>query len=110
MQILHCIKQSSSGGENIVADAFRSAEIIRSQDPDCFKLLTETEFEYFDLGEDYIGKHHAQSRHPVIRYMRICYREILTYKLNTKRQMKCLQLDSSFKFGGCSSRQLVVAY
>ncbi|XP_071840924.1 gamma-butyrobetaine dioxygenase-like isoform X2 [Apostichopus japonicus] len=67
VQILHCIKQSSSGGENIVADAFRSAEIIRSEDPDCFKLLTETEFEYFDLGEDYIGKHHAQSRHPVIR-------------------------------------------
>lgn len=67
VQLLHCIKRASSGGENIVADAFRAATKIREEDPECFKVLTSVEFEYFDQGNDYIGRHYLQARHPVIR-------------------------------------------
>ncbi|KAJ8040767.1 Gamma-butyrobetaine dioxygenase [Holothuria leucospilota] len=67
VQVLHCIKQASSGGQTHVADGFRAAEKIRQADPECFDLLTKTEWEYFDMGDDYIGPHHLQARHPVIR-------------------------------------------
>lgn len=67
MQLTHCIKSSSGGEEIPVADGFRAAEKIRKTDPECFDLLTKIEWEYFDIGNGYLGSHHLQARHPVIR-------------------------------------------
>ncbi len=38
------------GGENEFADAFQVAEIIREKHPEDFKVLTEQEVEFWDVG------------------------------------------------------------
>ena len=51
VQLLHCIAQHvGSGGENIFADSFHVAELIRSRRPDLFQLLCAAPFEFVDVG------------------------------------------------------------
>jgi trimethyllysine dioxygenase len=40
-QMFHCLAAECTGGENILIDAFRIAEIMREQHPDDYRLLTE---------------------------------------------------------------------
>ncbi|NCW56003.1 MAG: gamma-butyrobetaine dioxygenase, partial [Rhodobacteraceae bacterium] len=39
MQILYCLENSAQGGDSIVVDGFRAAEILADQDADAFALL-----------------------------------------------------------------------
>lgn len=48
LQLLHCLENTVAGGESIVVDGFRAAEILRREDPDGFDLLAGNcaRFEY----------------------------------------------------------------
>lgn len=47
LQLLHAIKNSTEGGENIFADSFMVAEKIRQLDPEAYKALTEVPITYY---------------------------------------------------------------
>jgi gamma-butyrobetaine dioxygenase len=42
LQLLHCLTNASEGGESGLVDGFRAADILRSEDPEAFDLLTRT--------------------------------------------------------------------
>ena len=46
LQLLHCIKNSVTGGESILVDGFRVAEEIRTQEPETFELLTSVPWDF----------------------------------------------------------------
>jgi len=52
---LHCIQQhQGKGGETMLADGFKAAEILKSTQPDKYRLLAETVTYFKDIGTDYI--------------------------------------------------------
>jgi len=52
---LHCIEQHQGpGGETMLADGFGAAEILRTTQPQKYKLLCNTVVYYKDVGEDYV--------------------------------------------------------
>ena len=67
--MLHCISAGphSTGGENVMTDGFKVALDLKEEDPEAFRLLTTTEFEFYDVGRDYVGDFYQRSRHPTIR-------------------------------------------
>ncbi|XP_055544863.1 gamma-butyrobetaine dioxygenase-like [Wyeomyia smithii] len=65
--LLHCLVQSqSTGGQNLIADAFYVADRIRTEFPKEFKLLSETLVNWTDVGEDEGVQFHSIYRAPVI--------------------------------------------
>lgn len=48
LQILYCLENSATGGENMVVDGFKAAQRLRDEDPDGFALLSShcASFEY----------------------------------------------------------------
>ena len=63
LQILYCLENSATGGENMVVDGFRAAQRLRDENPKGFDLLTRhcARFEY--SGSDGIC---LRSRRPMI--------------------------------------------
>ncbi|XP_026562053.1 gamma-butyrobetaine dioxygenase isoform X1 [Pseudonaja textilis] len=53
IQFLHCIKQTSTGGESEVVDGFHVANRFKEQNPYAFKILTSTFVDFTDIGVDY---------------------------------------------------------
>ncbi|XP_032080386.1 gamma-butyrobetaine dioxygenase isoform X1 [Thamnophis elegans] len=53
IQFLHCIKQTSTGGESEVVDGFHVANKLKEQNPCAFKILTSTFVDFTDTGVDY---------------------------------------------------------
>ncbi|XP_070618090.1 gamma-butyrobetaine dioxygenase isoform X2 [Erythrolamprus reginae] len=53
IQFLHCIKQTSAGGESEVVDGFHVANKFKEQNPYAFKILTSTFVDFTDTGVDY---------------------------------------------------------
>uniref|UniRef100_A0A8D0BDS5 gamma-butyrobetaine dioxygenase n=1 Tax=Salvator merianae TaxID=96440 RepID=A0A8D0BDS5_SALMN len=53
VQLLHCIKQTPSGGESEVVDGFHVANKLRKQNPQAFQILTSTLVDFTDVGVDY---------------------------------------------------------
>ncbi|KAK9409949.1 gamma-butyrobetaine dioxygenase [Crotalus adamanteus] len=53
IQFLHCIKQTSTGGESEVVDGFHVANKFKAQNPYAFKILTSTFVDFTDIGVDY---------------------------------------------------------
>jgi len=69
VQFLHCIKQSDElidGGENQFTDGFKCAEILRSQYPREFKILTTTQVTLNDYGTDALKDFYIVAKHPII--------------------------------------------
>ncbi|XP_062548797.1 gamma-butyrobetaine dioxygenase [Armigeres subalbatus] len=65
--LLHCLVQSrSQGGQNLLADAFYVAELMRREHPADFDMLTKTLVNWTDIGEDEGGQFHSIYRAPVI--------------------------------------------
>ncbi|XP_058815777.1 gamma-butyrobetaine dioxygenase-like [Topomyia yanbarensis] len=65
--LLHCLVQSQSqGGQNLIADAFYVADLIRKKYPQEFKLLSEILVNWTDVGEDEGGQFHSIYRAPVV--------------------------------------------
>ncbi|MEE9335754.1 MAG: gamma-butyrobetaine dioxygenase [Granulosicoccaceae bacterium] len=48
LQLLYCLESSAAGGENMVVDGFRAAEILREENPAWFDVLSKhcARFEY----------------------------------------------------------------
>lgn len=46
MQMLHCIKRAKKGGDNIIANARLSTQILRERFPEDFKILTTTKINF----------------------------------------------------------------
>ncbi|XP_053245446.1 gamma-butyrobetaine dioxygenase [Podarcis raffonei] len=53
IQLLHCIKQTSTGGESEVVDGFHVANQLKEQNPQAFQILTSTYVDFTDIGVDY---------------------------------------------------------
>ncbi|EDS45155.1 gamma-butyrobetaine dioxygenase [Culex quinquefasciatus] len=65
--LLHCLVQSTStGGQNLIADAFWVADHMRREHPEDFRLLSETLVNWTDVGVDEGGEFHSIYRAPVI--------------------------------------------
>jgi gamma-butyrobetaine dioxygenase len=62
IQLLHCLKNSVTGGASIFADSFFAANQLRTNHPELFEILCELPqtFHYKNAGE------HYYHRHPVI--------------------------------------------
>ena len=62
LQLLHCLESSTSGGESILQDGFRAAEILRDENPENFQTLCQhwINFRFNDSEAD------LQSRVPFI--------------------------------------------
>ena len=62
LQLLHCLESSTTGGESILQDGFRAAELLREENPRHFELLSRNwiNFRFRDSGAD------LQSRVPFI--------------------------------------------
>jgi gamma-butyrobetaine dioxygenase len=46
LQFLHCIVNDAAGGENILVDGFRIAEMLRDSDPDAYRILSTVPFQW----------------------------------------------------------------
>jgi len=58
IQLLHYITQTPmAGGLSEWSDAFYSAQQLREQDPEAFRLLVQTPVDYIDVGDDAFGKY-----------------------------------------------------
>ncbi|MCX4161135.1 MULTISPECIES: gamma-butyrobetaine dioxygenase [Paraburkholderia] len=66
LQVLYCLENSATGGENMVVDGFRVAERLQQESPRGFDLLTRycARFEY--IGSAGV---HLRSRRPMIELM-----------------------------------------
>lgn len=66
--MLHCIVQTpSNGGENLLTDVFFVAEKLRSENKEVFDILTGTDINWSDIGEEDGIKFHKIHRAPMIR-------------------------------------------
>lgn len=67
VNLLHCLVQSkSTGGQNLLADAFYVAEKIRSENPEMHRILSTTLVNWSDVGEENGNHFHSIYRAPVI--------------------------------------------
>ncbi len=64
-QMFHCLAAECTGGENVLIDGFRIAEILRREAPDDYRLLTEVAVpgQYIDEGRGI----HLMARRPLFR-------------------------------------------
>jgi trimethyllysine dioxygenase len=64
-QMFHCLAAECTGGENVLIDAFRIAEVMRRDKPEEFRLLTEVAIpgQYIDEGRGI----HLMARRPLFR-------------------------------------------
>ncbi|XP_019375035.1 PREDICTED: gamma-butyrobetaine dioxygenase [Gavialis gangeticus] len=53
VQFLHCIKQTTTGGESEVVDGFHVSRKLKQQNPQAFQILTSTLVDFTDVGVDY---------------------------------------------------------
>ena len=79
VQVLHCLHQAAKGGETILVDGFKVAEIFKAECPEGFEFLsktpvsaeyihTNTEPHQHFLSEDVIFKHDRNSNLIGFRY------------------------------------------
>ncbi|XP_063357916.1 gamma-butyrobetaine dioxygenase [Cydia amplana] len=67
VNMLHCLEQTQSqGGENILSDAHYVASYIKQNHPEQFKLLTDVEIEWSDIGTEDGNEFYKLHRSPVI--------------------------------------------
>ena len=71
MQMLHCIVQTpTKGGDNVFADGFHVAEVMKEKHPDMYQTLTTVPVTYNDVGSDQYS-YHLKTHVPVIRCIAI---------------------------------------
>lgn len=54
IQLLYCLENDAEGGESLFADGYQVAETLRQEDPEAFRLLSETpiDFRFQDEEQD----------------------------------------------------------
>lgn len=63
LQVLACIENSATGGENMVVDGFRAAQILQEEDPHGFDLLSGYPARFAYTGTKGVA---LQSRRPIV--------------------------------------------
>nr|XP_022904847.1 gamma-butyrobetaine dioxygenase-like [Onthophagus taurus] len=67
VNMLHCIVQTKNkGGENLLSDGFYVAELLRKENKEAFDLLSQTEVNWSDIGEEDGVRFYKIHRAPVI--------------------------------------------
>ncbi|KAL1915508.1 uncharacterized protein VTP21DRAFT_6632 [Calcarisporiella thermophila] len=62
LQMLHCLKNNTSGGANFFVDSFKAAQILRKEHPEDYRRLTDIPVTFHYLHED----HHMHYERPTI--------------------------------------------
>ena len=57
MLLFHGITQTTEGGESLLTDGFRAAQILKETYPDYYKILSETNVECYDVGKEEFEYH-----------------------------------------------------
>ena len=53
MNFLHChIQYQGEGGDSLWTDGFHIAELLKKHDPAAFKILSETDVSWSDIGRE----------------------------------------------------------
>ncbi|XP_004644181.1 gamma-butyrobetaine dioxygenase [Octodon degus] len=65
VQLLHCIKQTVTGGESEIVDGFNVCQKLKEKNPRAFQILSSTFVDFTDIGEDYCD-FSVQSKHKII--------------------------------------------
>ena len=67
IQLLQCIEQIPSlGGANQFADGFHVSKLLRDLDPKKFDLLSSSQLNFYDVGEDTFGDFDMKVAHTTI--------------------------------------------
>ena len=58
IQLLHCLSSSAPGGDSILVDGFRAAELLRQESPEHFATLVENwiNFRFSDVDADLVSR------------------------------------------------------
>lgn len=65
VQLLHCIKQTVTGGDSEIVDGFNVCQKLKEKNPEAFQILTSTFVDFTDIGVDYCD-FSVQSKHKII--------------------------------------------
>ncbi|KAM5248984.1 gamma-butyrobetaine dioxygenase [Ctenodactylus gundi] len=65
VQLLHCIKQTVTGGDSEIVDGFNVCQKLKENNPRAFQILTSTFVDFTDIGVDYCD-FSVQSKHKII--------------------------------------------
>jgi len=68
IQLLHCIKQATTGGSNFMVDAFKVAQYVREEHPEIFDILVNVPIHFREYGhDDHVGYFDLTSKHNIIQ-------------------------------------------
>lgn len=65
VQLLHCIKQTVTGGDTEIVDGFNVCRKLKEKNPRAFQILSSTFVDFTDIGVDYCD-FSVQSKHKII--------------------------------------------
>ncbi|XP_036734968.1 gamma-butyrobetaine dioxygenase [Manis pentadactyla] len=65
VQLLHCIKQTVTGGDSEIVDGFNVCRKLKEKNPQAFQILSSTFVDFTDIGVDYCD-FSVQSKHKII--------------------------------------------
>ncbi|XP_014446788.1 gamma-butyrobetaine dioxygenase [Tupaia chinensis] len=65
VQLLHCIKQTVTGGDTEIVDGFNVCQKLKEKNPRAFQILCSTFVDFTDIGVDYCD-FSVQSKHKII--------------------------------------------
>ncbi|XP_004851633.1 gamma-butyrobetaine dioxygenase [Heterocephalus glaber] len=65
IQLLHCIKQTVTGGDSEIVDGFNVCRKLKEKNPQAFQILSSTFVDFTDIGVDYCD-FSVQSKHKII--------------------------------------------
>ncbi|EPQ11970.1 gamma-butyrobetaine dioxygenase [Myotis yumanensis] len=65
VQLLHCIKQTVTGGDSEIVDGFNVCRQLKEKNPRAFQILSSTFVDFTDIGVDYCD-FSVQSKHKII--------------------------------------------
>ncbi|XP_023974656.1 gamma-butyrobetaine dioxygenase [Physeter macrocephalus] len=65
VQLLHCIKQTVTGGDSEIVDGFNVCQKLKEKNPWAFQILSSTFVDFTDIGVDYCD-FSVQSKHKII--------------------------------------------
>ncbi|XP_011360879.1 gamma-butyrobetaine dioxygenase [Pteropus medius] len=65
VQLLHCIKQTVTGGDSEIVDGFNVCRKLKEKNPQAFQILSSTFVDFTDIGVDYCD-YSVQSKHKII--------------------------------------------
>ncbi|RXG58859.1 Trimethyllysine dioxygenase, mitochondrial [Armadillidium vulgare] len=67
IQVFHCLKQASEGGESLYVDGFHIGEKLYNEDPACYEYLSTTALpgEYIKDGHHFVNVYRIFTHHPV---------------------------------------------